>query len=431
MPTSSRSHTAVLATALALLAGALHAQASDSIPLPEQPRPDFARAEWLNLNGTWRFALDTADQGSKAGWSNGQLPGSSQILVPFSWAAPLSGIGDTTSIGWYARSIMVPEDWKGKRIFLVIGASDWRTSAWLDGDSLGTHQGGYTPFAFELTKLARPGSSQALAIRVDDTPHPFKLEGKQGYGDAKGIWQTVYLEARGSDPLDGIHFTPHADLNGVDVDVRLLEPAPERLELRVAVGSMQVTRDVRRGTREMHVSVPLPNARRWTLDDPFLHDVTVTVSGGKSFVPDSVHTYFGMRTIGVAGRESRDEKGASRVPSPASMVTINGQPTYLQLALDQAYHPEGFYTFPTDSALKEEILRARQLGLNGLREHIKIESPRKLYWADRLGVLIMADVPNWWGPPDSAAFHEHDVALRGMIDRDYNHPSIFSWVLFN
>jgi hypothetical protein len=430
MPTLPK-HLVALAALLALATSAVHAQSPDSIPLPEQPRPDFARAEWLNLNGRWRFAPDSADQGVVAGWSNGQLPGDEQILVPFSWAAPLSGISDSTDIGWYARTITIPASWRGKRVFLVVGASDWRTSAWLDGDSLSFHQGGYTPFSFELTKLARPGSTQRLAIRVDDSPHPFKLEGKQGYGDAKGIWQTVYLEARGSDPLDAVHFTPHADLNGVDVDVRLLESAPEKLELRVAVGSMQVTRDVRRGTREMHVSVPLPNARRWTLDDPFLHDVTVTVSGGKSFVPDSVHTYFGMRTIGVAGRESRDEKGASRVPSPASMVTINGQPTYLQLALDQAYHPEGFYTFPTDSALKEEILRARQLGLNGLREHIKIESPRKLYWADRLGVLIMADVPNWWGPPDSAAFHEHDVALRGMIDRDYNHPSIFSWVLFN
>ncbi|HET9603958.1 MAG TPA: glycoside hydrolase family 2 TIM barrel-domain containing protein [Gemmatimonadales bacterium] len=416
---------------LALVAGALHAQSPDSIPLPEQPRPDFARTDWLNLNGRWRFAPDSADQGVKAGWTSGELPGNRQILVPFSWAAPLSGIGDTTDIGWYARTLTIPEAWKGKRVFLVIGASDWRTSAWLDGDSLGTHQGGYTPFSLELTKLAKPGSRQRLAIRVDDTPHPFKLEGKQGYGDAKGIWQTVYLEARGTDPLDAIHFTPHHDLNGVDVDVRLLEPAPEGLKLHVAVGSVEVTRDARRGTRKVHLSIALPNARRWTLDDPFLHDVTVTLSGGRNFVPDSVQTYFGMRTIGVASPGSRGAKSVTRDSRPATYVSLNGSPIYLQLALDQAYHPEGFYTFPTDSALKEEILRARQLGLNGLREHIKIESPRKLYWADKLGVLIMADVPNWWGPPDSAAFQEHDAALRGMIDRDYNHPSIFSWVLFN
>src|SRR5258708_8747625 len=105
---------------------------------------------------------------------------------------------------------------------------------------------------------------------------------------------------------------------------------------------------------------------------------------------------------------------------------MNGTWVLLQLALDQAYHNQGYYTFPTDSALRDEILRARQIGLNGLREHVKIETPRKLYWADRLGVLIMADVPNWWGPPDSAAFREHDTALRGMITRDYNHPALFS-----
>src|SRR6266550_7707553 len=128
-----------------------------------------------------------------------------------------------------------------------------------------------------------------------------------------------------------------------------------------------------------------------------------------------------MRTIGVV-----------TVPGTTNRyVALNGQPVYLQLALDQAYHPEGYYTFPSDSVLRDEILRARQIGLNGLREHVKIEAPRKLYWADRLGVLIMADVPNWWGPPDSVAFVEHDYAMRQMIERDYNHPSVFAWIAYN
>jgi hypothetical protein len=145
------------------------------------------------------------------------------------------------------------------------------------------------------------------------------------------------------------------------------------------------------------------------------------VTAGEGPSQDRVRTYFGMRTVSVVNLPGTDYP----------YVAINGTPVLLQLALDQAYHPEGYYTFPTDSALRNELLLARQIGLNGLREHIKIESPRKLYWADRLGVLIMADVPNWWGPPDSAAFREHEVALRGMIDRDFNHPSVFSWVLFN
>jgi hypothetical protein len=412
------------ATCLTLAAATLGAQPSrDGIPLPEHPRPDFRRSEWLNLNGRWRFAFDARDTGTRAGWPNGKLPGNRQIVVPFSWGAPLSGVPDSADIGWYERPITVPAAWRGRRVFLVFGACDWRTTVWVDGRQIGEHQGGYTPFAFELT-APRFGHPQRLVVRVDDTPHPFKLEGKQGYGAARGMWQTVYLEARGGDPLDAVHLTPRSDLSGVAVDARLLEPAPADVTLRLTFtnrdGRPVVKQRIPRGATSVRFDVPLPNAHRWSPDDPFLHEVRATV-GGNGVSQDRVDTYFGMRTIGVV-----DLPGTNY-----PYVAINGTPVFLQLALDQAYHPAGYYTFPTDSALRAEILRARQIGLTGLREHVKIEAPRKLYWADKLGVLIMADVPNWWGPPDSAAFHEHDVALRGMIDRDYNHPAIFSWVLFN
>src|SRR5436190_14538775 len=243
-------------------------------PLPEHPRPDFQRAEWLNLNGRWQF------------WFGQQDSGKREILVPFSWGSPLSGVPDSGDIGSYARDITVPETWRGRRVFVVFGASDWRTTAWLDGQKLGEHQGGYTPFSFEL-KNSRLSASQRLVVRVDDTPHPFKLEGKQGYGKARGMWQTVYLEARGSDPLEFVHFTPHADLAGVGVDVRLHEPAPRGLTLRIAFtnrasgegGSPVVTHEIPRGASTAHLDIPLPGARRWSLDDPFLHEVAVSVSG--------------------------------------------------------------------------------------------------------------------------------------------------------
>ena len=164
------------------------------------------------------------------------MPDQHRILVPFSWAAPASGVGespDSASIGWYARDVTVPAAWQGRRVFVVFGASDWRTSAWLDGQKLGDHQGGYTPFSLEITPLVRGGQSHRLVVRVDDADHPFKLEGKQGYGKARGMWQTVYLEARGGDPLEAIHFTPRADLAGVGVDARLRQPAPRDLTLRL------------------------------------------------------------------------------------------------------------------------------------------------------------------------------------------------------
>src|SRR6266550_1009594 len=241
---------------------------SVQVPLPEHPRPDFQRAEWLNLNGRWRFAFDPSNDGERRGWSGGSLPGTREIVVPFSWGAPLSGVPDSGDIGWYARQITVPDAWRGRRVFLVFGASDWRTTVWLDGNKLGDHQGGYTPFSFELTRLLRPeragraGQPHRLVVRVDDTPHPFKLEGKQGYGKARGMWQTVYLEARGTDPLEFVHFTPDADLAGVGVDVRLQGPAPRALTLRLEFtnraggGGPVVTHRMPRGARAAHLDIP-------------------------------------------------------------------------------------------------------------------------------------------------------------------------------
>ena len=316
---------------LTAVASPIAAQVSrgDSVPLPEHPRPDFQRTEWLNLNGRWKFAFDARDAGLRDGWPNGALPPGHEIVVPFSWGAALSGVPDSANIGWYARSITVPNDWQGRRVFLDFGASDWRTSAWLDGQKLGEHQGGYTPFSFELSHYLRPGRPQRLVVRVDDTPHPFKLEGKQGYGAVHGMWQTVYLEARGGAPLDAVHFTPRADLAGVGVDVRLLEPAPSDLSLRLVFtnrdGQPVVTQRVARGATTAHVDVPLPNAHRWSLDDPFLHEVTVSTDGA-GLPTDRVQTYFGMRTITVV-----DLPGTTY-----PYVAINGTPVFLQLALDQA-----------------------------------------------------------------------------------------------
>src|SRR5262249_49348623 len=155
-----------------------------------------------------------------------------EIVVAVGWGARLSGEPDSADIGWYGREITVPDAWRGRRVFLTVGASDWRTSVWLDGKKLGEHQGGDTPFAYEPARGLTAGPHR-LVLRVDDTPHPFKLEGKQGYGRARGIWQTIYLDARGRAPLAAVHFTPWRGLDGVTVEARLLEPAPRPLKLSV------------------------------------------------------------------------------------------------------------------------------------------------------------------------------------------------------
>lgn len=393
-------------------------------PLPEHPRPDFVRSEWCNLNGYWSFRFDAENTGVQQQWFHDTSSFSQQILVPFSWGAPLSGVEDKADIGWYARAIQISQSWAGKRVFLVIGASDWETSAWLDGKLLGTHRGGYTPFEFELTSHALPGNQHLLVLRVEDTPHRFKLEGKQGYGPARGIWQTPYLEARGIVSCETVHFTPDVVNEKVKVNVTLLEAAPRNLTLRVEFDAKLSLRPtivgIPEGAAEKSFEIPILNPRLWSLEDPFLYETVVSLTGD-GLIEDRVKTYFGMRDISIA-------------PFPGKgypYVALNGKPIYLQMALDQAYHPDGFYTFPTDEFMRNEILRTARLGLNGIRIHVKVGIPRKLYWADRLGILVMADVPNSWGEPTNEMRAETETALRGMIRRDYNHPAIFSWVLFN
>jgi hypothetical protein len=404
--------------------------AAADVPLPEHPRPDFERAEWVNLNGDWAFRFDPGDGGVAGRWFDAPLAAFPvRIRAPYPWGSPLSGVRDEADIAWYARAIRIPEAWAESRVFLVVGACDWKTAGWLDGQPIGEHQGGYTPFEMELTKVARPGADQRLVLRVDDTAHPFKLEGKQGYGKARGIWQTAYLEARPAVYVDSFEVHPSLELKRIDVRVRLSDPAPAAAEVRVRVPTGDGPGDpsfaegragVAPGAREATLTLPLgERVHPWSLEDPHLYDLVVTLSAGGG--EDRVKGYFGLRSIGVG-------------PLPGlghPYVTLNGRPVYLQMTLDQSWNPGGFWNWPSDDAVREEVLIARRLGLNAIREHVKVEVPRKLYWADRLGVLVMADVPNSWGEPDLAMRREWNTAFRGMVRRDFNHPSIFSWVLFN
>ena len=283
-----------------------------------------------------------------------------------------------------------PETWQGQRVFLVIGACDWETQAWLDGHPIGTHRGGYTPFEFEFTPHLKAGQDHRLVLRVDDSPRAFKLEGKQGYGNARGIWQTVYLEARPETFLQTLQFTPDIDGGRVTVRATLNSPAPAgaALELRFKSGGLPtVVTPVTEGATEVQVEVPVPSPHLWQLDDPYLYEVdtVLRVSGAQ----DRVSSYFGMRKISVVN-----------LPGLGfPYIALNNQPIYLRITLDQSYNSEGFYTFPSDAFMRDEILRSRRIGLNANRLHVKVDVPRKLYWADRLGLLLMADVPNSWGNP--------------------------------
>jgi hypothetical protein len=409
------------AAMLAAMTCRMAAQNAD-IPLPEHPRPDFQREAWINLNGPWHLRFDAEKAGEKESWFDGKTAFPESIMVPFPWGSALSLVKDKAPIAWYQRTLKAPAAWTGKKVFLTVGACDWETKVWLDGHFIGSHQGGYTPFDLDLTPHIKPGQDQRLTVRADDAARAFKLEGKQGYGNARGIWQTVYLEARSPIHLETIHFTPDIDKAQVQVKAVFAASTTGELALEWKNGPLHGTsfKTAVADAKEIAFTVPIEKVHLWSLEDPFLYEVDAVLKTA-SAPEDRVSTYFGMRKIGIVKLPGSD----------FPYFALNNKPVYLQITLDQCYHPEGFYTFPSDAFMRDEIVRSKQIGLNAIRTHVKVELPRKLYWADRLGLLVMADVPNSWGTPDADMRKDTETALRGMIRRDYNHPSIFSWIVFN
>lgn len=385
------------------------------IPLPEHPRPDWERSEWVNLNGEWDFGFETNSYNQK-------------ITVPFGWGSKLSGVKmeKDKDTGYYKRSITVPAAWKGKRVFVVVGAADHDTECFIDGTPLGKHIGGYTPFEYEITDFIRWGEPQSVEFKVwDPNDHEAReghyLYGKQGYGNARGIWQTVYLEARGMNYFDYTRFTPSIKNSSVKADLHLGAPAKSKLVAKVNLNGKTTDVVFNPGEMSKSVEIKIENPKLWDLDNPHLYDVSLTLSPtSQAWKSDKVKTYFGFREIGTGLNSAGD-----------NYVTLNGKPIYLQLCLDQSYHQDGWYTFPTDEFMKNDLLISKKLALSGNRIHIKVEIPRKLYWADKLGLLIQADVPNAWGNPSEQMFEEHWKCFEDMVKRDYNHPSIYQWTLFN
>jgi len=391
------------------------------IPLPEHPRPNFEREVWQNLNGTWQFRPDTTDVGLQENWQEQTATFRDEIIVPFSWASRASGVEmPEVDIAWYARTFKLrnPEKWVDKEIYLNFCASDFNTSVWVNGKKVGEHSGGYTPFDFNISEYLT-NDKNILVVRVEDKELDNRPSGKQYYGNAKGLWQTVYLEARSPNHIKALFFKPDIDKEEVNVQVVLKEEVNEPADFVLQGSEIDFKAPMPQGKTSTEFTIPIRDMKLWDLENPYLYEVKAGIFG--EHCNDEVSTYFGMRKISAVDIPGKDFR----------YVALNNKAIYLRLTLDQSYHPEGFYTFPSDEFMKAEIQRAKDLGLNGIRIHIKAEMPRKLYWADKLGLLVQEDIPNFWGEPDSIAKANWEQVAREEIARDFNSPSIFSWVLFN
>ncbi|MBQ8510522.1 MAG: glycoside hydrolase family 2 [Clostridia bacterium] len=361
------------------------------------PQPDFARAEWLNLNGAWDFSFDA--------------PTYDKIIeVPYPWGSPLSGIDESKAgTGYYRRNVA----WNpaGERIFLIIGAVDYTCEAAVNGTVVGTHRGGYSRFEFDITELWKRDSVNEITVSATDTGANNQTYGKQGYGDARGIWQTVWLETRPAAYIRSFFVQTKID-GTVTYDVDLAGDADGKI---LAADLAGIHSEVRVENGHAQIKMNVENPELWTPENPHLYEGTLTLGD------DVVSTYFGIREIGTGVFGEHQNR----------YITLNGKPYYINGVLDQSFNPKGFFTLPSDDDCKEEILRLKRIGINMARIHIKAEEPLKLYWADKLGLLIMEDIPCFWGEPLPDTKAQFEVEMREQILRDRNHPSIFYWVIFN
>lgn len=401
---------------------------ASSLPRPEYPRPDFTRSRWLNLNGQWDFAFDLSDSGEERGLPQGE-GFDRKILVPFAPESQLSGIGypDFVAAAWYKRQITIPADWQGQRIKLNFEAADYETTVWINGQKVGTHRGGYTPFSFDLTDFCQQQENVLVVRCRDDVRSGRQPAGKQSerynsygcmYRRTTGIWQTVWLEPVPAIRIEKYRVYPDLDNGQAILQVYLNEePATGFLTLVVSDGQKTIFKETRPATRLTAFVVRLKNPKLWNIRHPYLYDFTLELTAAASGpAVDHVQGYFGLREI-----EARGEK-----------IYFNNKPLFMRLVLDQGFYPDGIYTAPSDEALRHDIEISLAAGFDGARLHQRVFERRFLYWADRLGYIVWGEFADWGldlSRPEALITFQSEWLE--AVERDFNHPAIIGWCPFN
>ncbi len=410
-------------------------------PLPEYPRPQLERKEWVNLNGLWEYAITGKEAAAPEHFDG-------QILVPYPIESALSGVRKplkATDRLWYRRSFAAPALSGGKRLLLHFGAVDWQANVAVNGKAVGQHKGGYDAFTFDITDAVKPGDNELVVSVWDSTGKEGEAHGKQQfsamekpggimYTPCSGIWQTVWLEPVPAVYIRSLKITPDIDRGVAHVAVDVAGDGSENAIKRGVTAELVDISNSSILERWLAPAIPpgatsfdleLKDAHLWTPDSPYLYGLRITVGD------DEVRSYFGMRKISIG----KDDKG---VPRPM----LNNKFVFQSGPLDQGFWPDGIYTAPTDGALRYDIEITKKLGFNMTRKHVKIEPERWYYWCDKLGLLVWQDMPGsgtgkggnrekeGTAISDQAA-KQFEGELKSMVEQHINHPSIITWVVFN
>ncbi len=375
----------------------------------------------ISLDGTWEF-LHVADD---------RLSGPAEIreiTVPSPWQAQFSDLRMRAGIGIYRKTIEIEEDWLRDSVWLRFGAVFHNARVFINGEQVGTNEGGFLPFSFDVTPYLKPGRNE-IKVRVDsptDNPAEFPDSpfaeipfGKQSwYGPLSGIWQSVHLERRIVDHMTRLRLVPHRDTGRVTAGVFFARPLTDatriRIEVRDPAGQVVIDEihETQVGVTSMPFEFSVEDVQSWSPDHPNLYQVRLELL--RDTLKDDIEDTFGFRTI-----ETRGGK-----------FYLNGEPLYLRAALDQDYYPDTICTVPSVEFLEDQFRKAKELGLNCLRCHIKAADPRYYEVADRMGMLIWTELPNGGMATDRSRGRKEKL-LKGIVDRDVNHPSIIIWTIIN
>ena len=412
------------------------------IPRSEHPRPDFERDNWMCLNGEWDFSFDFSNSGLER---NYQLEENfdRKILVPFCPESTLSGIGFTDFIPavWYKRTFSLPAEAMNGRILLHFGAVDYRCKVWVNDVECGSHQGGYTPFTFDITDAARAGENKVVLWAEDDVRSQMQPRGKQSsklyshgcdYTRTTGIWQTVWMEGVAANHITAIKAIPDIDNSVLGVTVSTSNAGvTDIVEVQLLDANKQVVAEAK-GVQGKEIRLAVEKPQLWSPENPYLYDMKITLLGK---IKDEVKSYTAFRKISM----EKDAQGIYR-------MCLNNKPLFQYGPLDQGWWPDGLYTAPTDEALLFDIQKTKEWGFNMIRKHVKVEPARWYYHCDREGMLVWQDMPsgdmgNAWEPHvynggtdkqrSQASIDNYYQEWKEIMDLCISNPSVVVWVPFN
>ena len=391
-------------------------------PWTVYPRPQLKRDSYLNLNGMWDFSVEGKTMPERFG---------SKILVPFCPESALSGVHHHFPEGeqlCYTRTFSLPEGFHRGRVILHIGAADQVAEVFVNGFSVGRHEGGYDSFSFDITDYLKVENTLQIRCTDDlnDVSFPYgkqvKKRGGMWYTPVSGIWQTVWLESVPEKYIKKLNI----ENRGAAVTISI-EPALE--------GRLQVAGLGEYVLEQGSVTIAPASPHFWSPEDPYLYDFTLEAG------EDKIESYFAIRSLSI------------RKVGKYKRLCLNGKPYFFHGLLDQGYWPDGLFTPAAPHCYADDILAMKKLGFNTLRKHIKVEPEEFYYQCDKLGMIVWQDMVNnsdYNFLRDTALptvgiqklndknLHGDPYArkrfLEGMeatVNQLRNHPSICYWTIFN